>query len=80
MDCSWIFVFSWIYVKHDKTLNQNLSEKYSQEPFDNAKQSLTDEFKSGSKREIQTMDDAKMVIWLVIKLQIKLHGVLQGLF
>ena len=45
-----------------KSLSKNLSNKYSQKPFDHAKQSTTDAIKSTSKRITKKKQQIQLVI------------------
>ena len=56
-----------------KYISENLSGKYTQKLFDQVKQSATDAFKIAPKEVIQKQQK-QQVIWLVIKLLIKLQG------
>ena len=56
-----------------KNISKTLNGKYSHKLFDRAKQSPIEGFKTASKRAIQKQPK-KLVIWLVIKLLIKLWG------
>ena len=55
-----------------KNISKNLSSKYDQKLLDQAKQSVTDAFKTAPKRAIQTRAEATGH-WSVIKLLIKLQ-------
>ena len=55
-----------------KNRGQNLSSKCSPNPLDHAKQLVTDALKTASKRTIQEQQK-QLVIWIVIKLLIKLQ-------
>ena len=57
-----------------KNISKNLIGKYSQKCLDYAKQSVTDAFKTTSKRAIQK-HQKQLVIWLVTKLLIKLQKI-----
>ena len=56
-----------------KNISKNLSGKYSPKFFDHPKKSWTDALKTSSKRVIQKQQK-QLVIWLVIKLLIKLKN------
>ena len=54
-----------------KNISKSSSSRYNQTFFDHANQSAKDAFRTASKRE--TQKQKQLVIWLVIKLLIKLE-------
>ena len=53
-----IYVKGYGFLSFSKNIGTHLSNKYSQKPFDNAKKSMTDAIKTGSKRAIQKAAEA----------------------
>ena len=60
------------FTKNIGKKSRNLSTKYSQKLFDHGKQSVTDARKSDLKKQFRKQQK-QLVIWLVIKLLIKLQ-------